>query len=223
MRNKIYAILSQPYSVVITLILATLFSFADRNYGYFFGLGVALVYAWSGKFNWSIFGWGKRITLKTVLLSIIIAVLSFGLIDVLIQPMLEKYYGTINLNSLQDIQGDLLNYSIILVIMWIFAALGEEFLFHGYYMKGIARLFGDSNLAWIGAAIFISAYFGFSHNYQGTAGMIAVGLGGLINALLFCYDRKNLALLVLVHGIYDTIGLTLLYFGMYPIQLELFK
>ena len=65
--------------------------------------------------------------------------------------------------------------------------------------------------AFVHSAILISFYFGASHNYQGTAGMIAVGVANLCSALIFYKNRTNLTLLILIHGFYDTIGITLIY------------
>lgn len=97
------------------------------------------------------------------------------------------------------------------MIVWVFAAFGEELLFRGYYMKGLANLFGGSGVAWIISAILTSFYFGISHFYQGPAGVVSVTLAGLQFALLFYWNRSNLALVVLVHEFYDTIALTLIY------------
>jgi membrane protease YdiL (CAAX protease family) len=97
--------------------------------------------------------------------------------------------------------------------MWLFAAFGEEFLFRGYYMKGVAELLGNTNKGWLISAILISIYFGIAHSYQGPAGMIAVGIAGFCFSLIFYKNRDNLALAVFVHGFYDMIGLTLLYYS----------
>ena len=78
-------------------------------------------------------------------------------------------------------------------------------------MKHLAEFLGNTDRAWLASAIILSIYFGASHNYQGTAGMIAVGLASSVYFLTFYKNRTNLALLVFMHGFYDTIGLTLIY------------
>ena len=103
------------------------------------------------------------------------------------------------------------NFFVLFLIMWVFAAFGEEFLFSGYYMKHLAEFMGNTNKSWLVSAIIMSIYFGASHNYQGTAGMIAVGLASCVYYFTFYKNRTNLALLVFAHGFYDTIGLTLIY------------
>ena len=212
MKNKIYTTLTRPYIVIVTILIATFLSYFDRNYGYFFGLSIALLILWGSNYNWSKFGLSKKINKQTVFKSIAYAVLIYVGVDI-VQSFLEIYLGEIDLSSVDHIRNDVGNYLSIMIIMWIFAAFGEEFLFTGYYMKRLAELFGDTNKAWIISAISISIYFGASHSYQGPAGMIAVGLGAFCSALIFCKNRNNLLLVVLIHGFYDTIGLTLIYFN----------
>jgi len=193
------------------MIIAPILSMADRNFGYFFGLFVALFLLWGSNWNWGKFGIGQKVNLRTILRGLLLSVVIFVIIDICIQPFLEIYYGNIDLSSVDEIRGDFASFFILFIIMWVFAAFGEEFLFSGYYMKHLAEFFGDTNKAWLISAIILSIYFGVSHNYQGTSGMIAVGLSSTIFFLTFYKNRTNLILLVFAHGFYDTIGLTLIY------------
>ena len=193
------------------MIIAPILSIADRNFGYFFGLFVALFLLWGSNWNWAKFGFGQKVNLRTILRGLLLSIAIFVIIDICIQPFLEIYYGNIDLSSVDEIRGDFASFFILFIIMWVFAAFGEEFLFSGYYMKHLAEFFGDTNKAWLISAIILSIYFGVSHNYQGTSGMIAVGLSSTIFFLTFYKNRTNLILLVFAHGFYDTIGLTLIY------------
>ena len=66
------------------------------------------------------------------------------------------------------------SFIILFLIMWVFAAFGEEFLFGGYYMKHFAEFLGDTNKSWGISTIILSIYFGVSHNYQGTTDLKSV-------------------------------------------------
>ena len=211
MINKLYKFLSKPFMVVIVMIVAPILSIADRNFGYFFGLFIALFLLWKSGWNWSKFGFGKKINLGTLLKGLLLAIFIFVFIDICIQPFIEIYFGQIDLSSIEEIRGDFASFLPLFIVMWVFAAFGEEFLFSGYYMKHLAEFMGDTNKAWFVSAIILSIYFGVSHNYQGTSGMIAVGLASTIFFFVFYKYRTNLALLVFAHGFYDTIGLTLIY------------
>lgn len=215
--------LTRPYMVIITLVVSTLLSGLDRNFGYFSGLTIVILILWSGKFSWSQFGIGRNPVAETVIGGLLITVALFVFIDLGIQPLLEINLGEIDLSSLGDIRNDPINYLIMSIIVWVFAAFGEELLFHGYYMKHLAEFFGGSNKAWLFSAIFIAVYFGASHNYQGPAGMIAVGLAGLFHSLIFYRYRNRLMMLVFAHGFYDMIGLTLIYFNQERMFIEWYQ
>lgn len=193
------------------MIVAPILSIADRNYGYFFGLFIALFLLWKSGWNWAKFGFGKRISLSTMLKGLLLAIAIFFIIDICIQPFVEIYFGEIDLSSIAEIRGDFTSFFVLFLTMWVFAAFGEEFLFGGYYMKHLAEFMGNTNKAWLISAIILSIYLGVSHNYQGTSGMIAVGLASSIYFFTFYKNRTNLALLVFAHGFYDTIGLILIY------------
>jgi len=193
------------------MIIAPVLSLADRNYGYFFGLFIALFLLWKSGWNWAKFGFGQKISLSTILKGLLLAIIIFVIIDICIQPFLEIHYGEIDLSSIEDIRGDFANFFILFIIMWVFAAFGEEFLFSGYYMKHLAEFMGNTNKTWLISVFILSIYFGISHSYQGTSGIIAVGMSSLIFHYAFYKNRTNLALLVFAHGFYDTIGLTLIY------------
>lgn len=211
MKKWIYSHLTRPYVVVVVMVLAPVFAQADRNFGYFFGLAVALLILWSSGFDWSRFGLGQKLSKSTILHALFLAVLIFAIVDIGIQPFLEVYFGEIDLSSIDEIRGDPVSFLILMVIMWIFAAFGEEFLFTGYYMKHLAEFLGNSDKAWLVSATVLSIYFGASHNYMGTAGMIAVAIASAFYFFTFYRNRTNLALLVFMHGFYDSIGLTLIY------------
>jgi len=211
MKSKIYNCLNKAYAVVLVMLLAPLFGFIDRNFVFFFGLGVAFLILKGSNFDWKRFGIGQKITGKTILMSILITLPLFLLFSTLVDPFLQSWLGEYDLSSVEDVKGNVVGYLILMLIMWIFAAFGEEFLFRGYYMKALANLLGNNNKAWMLSALITSLYFGVSHIYQGISGAVAVFLWSLLISFLFAKNKNNLLLLVLIHGFYDSIGITLLF------------
>ncbi len=209
--TKIYNYLNKPYAVVLIMLIAPLFGFIDRNFVFFFGLGVAFLILRGSNFDWKRFGIGQRITRNNVLKSLIIALVLFMVFHVFVDPLLQNWLGEYNLSSVEDVEGNLVGYIALMVIVWIFAAFGEEFLFRGYYMKALAELLGNNNKHWILSAIITSLYFGISHIYQGLSGVVAVFLWSLTISLIFNKNRNNLVLLILIHGFYDSIGITMIF------------
>ena len=212
MKQKIATILNKKYAVVCTLLLTPILGLIDRNMVFFAALGVAFATLWSNHYHSKDFGLAKKLTKKTVISSSMISVLLL-LVFYTLEAFLEIYFGKIDISSLEDVRGDFVSYIITLLIVWIFAAFGEEFLFRGYYMKRLSILFGGTKKAWLLSAILISIYFGISHSYQGIAGVIGVVLWHFCISLLFYKNKENLWAPILIHGIYDTIGLTLLFFS----------
>jgi membrane protease YdiL (CAAX protease family) len=211
MKTKIYNFLTKPYIVILTMLIAPIFGFIDRNFVFFFGLGVAFLILWGSNFDWSRFGIGKKISKKTVLKSLILALVFLIGFYVIIDPILQAWLGEYDLSSIEDIRGNLVGYIVLMVIMWVFAAFGEEFLFRGYYMKALAELLGNTNKAWLLSAFITSLYFGVSHGYQGAIGIVGAFLWSFFISMLFNKNRSNLLLLVLVHGFYDSVGITLIF------------
>ncbi len=211
MKTKIYNFLTKPYIVILTMLIAPIFGFIDRNFVFFFGLGVAFLILWGSNFDWSRFGIGKKISKKTVLKSLILTLVFFIGFYVIIDPILQAWLGEYDLSSIEDIRGNLVGYIVLMVIMWVFAAFGEEFLFRGYYMKALAELLGNTNKAWLLSAFITSIYFGVSHGYQGAIGIVGAFLWSFFISMLFNKNRNNLLLLVLVHGFFDTVGITLIF------------
>ena len=68
----------------------------------------------------------------------------------------------------------------------------------------------------MGAALASSALFGAIHLYQGISGIIATGVSGLVFAWLYLRTGRNLWLSIVAHGVMDTAGFVLIYFGVYP-------
>lgn len=214
MKNKIHQVLTKKYVVVLTMLITPLLGFIDRNFVFFSALSITFSILWSSNFKWSAFGFGKKLSFKTILNGLLIAVVLFVITEIGIDPLLQKFLGPIDLSSVDDIRGNFIGFAVLMVIVWVFAALGEELLFRGYYMKGLAELLGDTARAWLVSGIIVSIYFGVSHFYQGPAGIVSVALAGLQFALLFFLNRDNLALVIMVHGFYDTIALTLIYLNL---------
>lgn len=213
-RTWISDLATSRFGVLIVLAIASVLSLSDRNFGYFFAIGVVLVIAKEKSWDWSYFGFGQRWSARSVFVGVGLGVLMFALFAV-VDAFVQFHLGEFDLSSMEDIEGNLVGFVILMVIMWIFAAFGEELLFRGYYMNRIAHLFGGSSGAWMLSAFLISAYFGISHAYQGPAGIISTGFGGLCFSAIYYFNRDNLTLAALCHGVSNSIAITMIYLGNY--------
>lgn len=223
MRTKIFNFLTSPIAVVVVILITAALQFIHGNLSYFFGILIALLALWGSKFKWIEFGLGKLSWPKTSIRALLLAVLIFVVVDICIQPFIEHYLGLIDLSALDQLRGNFITYLIFILIMWVFAAFGEEFLYRGFFMKRLAMLLGDTNKAWLISAVLLSVLFGIAHQYQGLSGMITTGLIGFCFSLIFYKNRNNLTLAILTHGIYDMIGITLIYFSQERVIVDWFR
>ena len=102
---------------------------------------------------------------------------------------------------------------LALVVVWTFAAFGEEIAYRGYLLTRAADIGGRSTAAyWIGI-IFVSILFGYGHYYKGPPGMIDSGIAGLTLGTAYMLAGRNLWVCVLAHGAIDTFGVIDAFFG----------
>jgi len=133
------------------------------------------------------------------------------------QPLLTHLLGKPpDLSGFPDVRGNLKYALLIVVVIWILAAFGEELVYRGYLMNRVADLGLGTRKAWIASLLLISALFGFSHYAQGLTGILEEASDGLILGLIYLVYRQNLAIPIVAHGVCDTIDIALLFWGRYP-------
>jgi hypothetical protein len=101
-----------------------------------------------------------------------------------------------------------------LLIVWTFAAFGEEIGYRGYLTKRAADLGRGSLVAWWAATIAVSVLFGFGHYYKGPAGILDSTVSGLVLGSVYLLSRRNLWTAILAHGFIDTVAVAYTYLGL---------
>ena len=102
----------------------------------------------------------------------------------------------------------------VFVLIWTFAAFGEELVYRGYIMNRMADLFGHRRATWIVSLVLVSILFGIGHWYKGVPGVIDSTVSGLILGGAYLVCRRNLWVAILAHGFSNTIALVCVYFGL---------
>jgi CAAX protease family protein len=100
-----------------------------------------------------------------------------------------------------------------LLIVWTFAAFGEEIAYRGYLLNRAAEAGGRSRASYGIALLAVSALFGIGHAWKGPGGMIDSGMAGAILGAAYLLSGRNLWVAILAHGLIDTTGIVLLYLG----------
>ena len=141
----------------------------------------------------------------------VIAVLAGELI---IGPIAEKFWPPPKMPSMAaGISGNPWPALKALLIVWTFAAFGEEVAYRGYLMARGADLGARSTPAWWISMLFVSLVFGFGHYYKGPAGIAESTFSGLVLGTAYLLAGRNLWASVLAHGFMDTVGIAALFLG----------
>ena len=151
--------------------------------------------------------WGATI-LWSLLLGIVIQFAS----TLILEPFSDRVTKSTTDHSLFDgLRGNLKNFLLLFVSVWVLVAFLEEIIFRGYMMSEIAELIGTSKPALAVNLILTSVLFGLAHWYQGKSGTLSTGIVGVVLGILFIASGFNLWLPILTHGFIDTVGLFLIY------------
>jgi uncharacterized protein len=111
------------------------------------------------------------------------------------------------------ITGSLRTALLVLLLVWTFAAFGEEIAYRGYLMGRAADVGGGTPAAWWTAMVLAAVLFGIGHFYKGPTGIIDSGVAGLILGAAYLASGRILWTSVLAHGLIDTVGVVALYFA----------
>lgn len=215
-RTKMSQWLSSSPTQWIVIIAFTAMTIWKDNIAYFMGITFVLLLLWARRWEWQYLGltkptsWGK-VWMQAIVLSILLLVV----VDMMLTPMVEILSGEeVDLSNFDGLRGNFVSYIIFILFMWVVAAFGEEFVYRGLMVRRLGFLLGDNKSALWMAVIFSSILFGIAHRYQGLSGMISTGTVGFIMGAIFINSKNRLWLTILTHGVYDVIGITLIYLDM---------
>jgi hypothetical protein len=142
------------------------------------------------------------------------AALRLGLAEWVIDPLTARFWPpAVAPEGVDSIQGNIGTALLWLLIVWTFAAFGEEIGYRGYLLTRAADLGRRSPAAYYLGVFAVSALFGIGHFYKGPSGMIDSGFAGLILGAAYLLSGRNLWACILAHGFIDTFGVTMLFFG----------
>jgi len=101
-----------------------------------------------------------------------------------------------------------------LLIIWIFAAFGEELSYRGYLLTRAADVFKRTGAAYVVAMLLVAVLFGFGHYYKGPSGVLDSTYSGIVLGSAYLLSGRNLWAAILAHGISDTFALVVVYTGL---------
>ncbi len=105
---------------------------------------------------------------------------------------------------------------VMLLLVWTFAAFGEELVYRGFVLNRLADFGKGTKAAWVTSLLLMSIAFGFAHYAQGITGIIDEGFMGFLFGLAYLACGRKLAVPIIAHGVQDTVDMILLFLGKYP-------
>lgn len=158
----------------------------------------------------------KNLGRKEILTIFICYFLLELVMDLIFQPLTNKIFkAPADYSAFQFIEGNLSAYLKYLFYMWISAAVGEELLFRAFAFSQLNKLIPQKKYL----IVLISAVlFSLPHLYQGISGLLMTFLFGLAFAGIYM-KYQNIWINIIVHGLIDSLFLTLSYYGMVHLYL----
>jgi membrane protease YdiL (CAAX protease family) len=165
--------------------------------------------------GWSAMGFKRPESwVRIVLIALAAAALRIGLGDLVIEPFAAHFWPAIVAPAgSETISGNIGNALLALLLVWTFAAFGEEIGYRGYLLTRAADIGGRTTPAyWIGVVI-VAVLFGYGHYYKGPTGILDSGVAGLILGAAYMLSGRNLWTCILAHGFIDTFAVSAAFFG----------
>lgn len=165
--------------------------------------------------SWSAMGFKRPESwVRIVLIALAAAALRITLGELVIDPLTSRFWPPAALPAgAAGITGNLNSALLGLLLVWTFAAFGEEISYRGYLLGRAADLGRRSAAAYWGAMVLASVLFGYGHYYKGPAGIVDSGVAGLILGAAYLLSGRNLWTSILAHGFIDTAAVAAQFLG----------
>jgi CAAX protease family protein len=151
---------------------------------------------------------------RTVLIALAAAAVRILLSSLVIDPITAHFWPVaIAPSGSEQIVGHPIVALRWLLLVWTFAAFGEEISYRGYLVTRAADVGGRSKAAYWAGVLAVSVLFGIGHYYKGPSGMVDSGMAGLVLGAAYLLSGRNLWVCILAHGFIDTFGVITLFFG----------
>jgi membrane protease YdiL (CAAX protease family) len=94
---------------------------------------------------------------------------------------------------------------LLALVLVVIVALAEETIFRGYLILRFKSITANSTVA----VLLSAAMFSLGHGYEGSAGVVTVGVMGMVFALIYMW-RKSLVAPIVMHFLQDFIGIVIM-------------
>jgi uncharacterized protein len=165
--------------------------------------------------RWSAMGFKQPPSWRRILLiALAAAAVRILLGQFIIEPVTGFFWPKPSAPALaNEITGNAKIALFALLLVWTFAAFGEEIAYRGYLLTRAADIGKRSVIAYRVGIVLVSILFGYGHYYKGASGVIDSAVAGLILGTAYMLAGRNLWACIFAHGFIDTFGVIDAFFG----------
>ena len=153
------------------------------------------------------------LTIQAFVVGIISALVWIAFNKWVYHPFITHFFVVEPYTEYDFIRKKLSNLIFTIIAAWVVGGFYEEVVFRGFIQTTIQGWFCKFNYSFWLAGVLTSTLFGLYHWQQGIFGIVPSALGGLLWTFLLWRYKGNLWYPIISHAIYDTIALTMIYFG----------
>ena len=153
------------------------------------------------------------ITAHTFVVGIVSALIWVAFNKWVYHPFITHFFVVEPYTEYDFIRNKLSNLILTIIAAWIIGGFYEEIVFRGFIQTKIREWFRKYKYSFWISGFLTSLLFGLYHWQQGIFGIIPAFLGGLLWTFLLWRYKGNLWYPIISHAVYDTIALTMIYFG----------
>ena len=128
-------------------------------------------------------------------------------------PFITHFFVVEPYTEYDFIKNKLSNLIITIIAAWVVGGFYEEIVFRGFIQATIQQWFHKFKYSFWAAGLLTGFLFGLYHWQQGIFGIVPSALGGLFWTFLLWRYKGNLWYPIISHAVFDTIALTMIYFG----------
>ncbi len=156
----------------------------------------------------------KRFKPKSILVGGLITVCTLAFMQLVFFPVLELFvtFKETDFELYNFLRENQWQYIFTLVMSWLIGGLYEEIVFHGFIFSRLEKMFKGTYTTHI-SFILTSILFGIYHFQLGVDGLINAFIVGAVYLAVFLYFKRNLWYSICCHGIYNTLVVTMIYYG----------
>jgi membrane protease YdiL (CAAX protease family) len=153
------------------------------------------------------------LTAHTFAVGVLSALLWIAFNKWIYHPFITHFFVVEPYTEYDFIRNKLSNLVLTIIAAWIIGGFYEEIVFRGFIQTKFQEWFIKYKYSFWLAGVLTSMLFGLYHWQQGIFGIIPAFLGALLWTFLLWRYKGNLWYPIISHAVYDTIALTMIYFG----------